>query len=186
MTISRMCVLVRASLLEIVGEEDSKPLLAHLSVDVLWSLAELRVKLADRYGNVSASGLMWQIGRSFFREYLVNLKDGDGLLLPDLRFLPFRRKAQAGLAILAREFSGVDQQQVTASSRGGLYLWRIENCLDCNHPRIKDNDCSFYLGFLQEYLAWIGGGRAYIVEEKECISRGANACLISINLDPVE
>ncbi len=123
---------------------------------------------------------------SFFREYLFSLKDGLGLMLPDLRFLPFKRKAQAGLAILAEEFSGLDHQQVTTLIRDDSYFWQIENCLDCNDPVIQNTICSFYLGFLQEYLAWIGSGRAFVVDEKECISRGANACLIRIDPEPVE
>jgi predicted hydrocarbon binding protein len=83
-------------------------------------------------------------------------------------------------------FSKLHSQRITTSTKDDIHYWRIESCVECQGAHMDPGMCSFYLGFAQEFLAWIGSGKAFLVDEVECISRGANACLIEIDLTPVE
>ena len=179
-------MMLHSALLEIVGPEASASMLSQFSVRNSWPLAELRTQIMERFGARSGVGLLWRIGRSYFRDYLTNLEETSELLQPEQRFLPFKRKASEGLVILAKMFSEIDSQRVTTSTKDGIYYWRIESCLECMGNDFDPSMCSFYLGFAQEFLAWIGSGKAFLVDEVECISRGAGACLIQIDPTPVE
>jgi len=186
MTIDRMRMMLHSALMEITGQEASASMLSQLSEPNSWPLAELRAHLMERYGARSGAGLLWRIGRTYFREYLTSLEEDNALIQQDQRFLPFKRKAAEGLIILGAMLSEIHSQRITTSTKDGIHYWRIESCLECQSGHVDPGMCSFYLGFAQEFLAWIGGGKTFLVDELECISRGAQACLIVIDPTPIE
>jgi predicted hydrocarbon binding protein len=185
MTVDRMSSLLQTCLVEVMGETNTG-WVDSLPDNSSSLLAVSRQRITAIHGLNGAAGILWRVGRAFFREYLLQLEDNREILRSDQRFLPFRRKVESGLAILAESFSGIGSQQIHAASEDGMLFWRIESCLDCM-GRIDDSGiCSFYLGLVQEYLSWTGGGKAFLVEEMECKSRGAAACILRIDPRPVE
>jgi len=185
MTVDRMSSLLQTCLVEIMGETNTD------WVDSIFEnpnslLRLIRQRITAIHGVTGASGILWRVGRAFFREYLLLLDEDSEILRPDQRFLPFRRKVESGLAILAETFSGMESQQIHATNDDEILYWRIESCLDCSGRNGDSGICSFYLGLVQEYLSWTGGGKAYLVDEVECISRGAAACILRVDPRPVE
>ncbi len=115
-------MMLHSALMEIVGPEASASMLSQLSEPNSWPLAKLRAHLMDRYGARSGAGLLWRIGRTYFREYLTNLEDDCGLLQAEQRYLPFKRKAAEGLAILGKMFSEIGSQRIHDLNEGRYSL----------------------------------------------------------------
>lgn len=179
-----MSSLLRIALAEILGKAQSGWMDSlEDGPDLLFRIQQA---LQSHYGADGANGILWRVGRSFYREYLLQLDDGQGILRSDLRFLPFRKKIHAGLAILAETFSGIDGQHIEVTWKDGRYFWRIQECIQCRNQTDTQWKCSFFLGLVQEYISWIGGGKSFLVDEEECISRGAATCILRIDPRPVE
>lgn len=145
--------------------------------------ADVRKKLDEMYGKVGASGVAICSGRAAFKYLLENDGKEIGFESPDFRFLPIRVKVRRGLELMAGWFE--KNYGVKASVRSGEREFRVD-VFDSAEGESNTNLCDFTAGLLQGFLAWISGGKFYVVRETECRASGAEKCSFSVGKKPLE
>jgi predicted hydrocarbon binding protein len=148
-------------------------------------ISRLQATLEKLYGTQCGQGLALRSGRVFFnslqREFgaQIGLKDNEFLLLPQVK------KLQRGLQMLASTFNRYSDQQVRLVD-GEQLAWVVDRCPLCWQRHTHAPDCHLMVGFIQEAMYWISGGRQFHVEEKTCLAAGDPSCTLTIDRVPIE
>lgn len=87
-----------------------------------------------------------------------------------------------GLNKLGEVFSALPDQQVVIRDEGGSYLWQVNACAGCRTGR----GCQFFAGMLQEYMAWLGGGKVYLVDQITCCTEPNGICQFRLQGTPLD
>ncbi len=145
--------------------------------------ADVLKQMHEMYGKAGTSGVAICSGRAAFK-YLLE-KDGReiGFENPDFRFLPIRVKVRRGLELMASWFE--KNYGVKASVHSGEGEFRVD-VNDAAGGKSGTTLCDFTTGLLQGFLAWISGGKFYVVCETECRANGAEKCSFSVGKNPLE
>jgi hypothetical protein len=175
--------ILRNSILEILGEKQAAELFnSQFSPNP--NIAETHSRLVEMLGNPSALGVEQRIGQAGFRYFLAQMGYELGLFLPSLKLLPTEQKTIKGFSILTDFYQKVNNEKVVFTETDLEYHLIItketENTLKQYHG------CRFLIGFIQEYMAWVGSGRIFLVVESECRSNGHKNCIYNINKMPFE
>lgn len=146
----------------------------------------VRKQMDKVYGKQSARGLAICSGRAAFK-YLLE-KDGRSIGFEDVdyHFLPIRLKVKKGLEMLAKWVERTYAVSVTIHS--GSTDFEVE-MKSQNGERTPANDvcmCDFISGLLQEFLAWVSGGKFYPVHETLCRGAGDSLCNIQVSRQPLD
>ncbi len=142
--------------------------------------------LEGLYGARGGRGIALRAGRSSFK-YILRLH-GARLGLTDLNFrlLPAPVRLKTGMTSLAGLLSENGLQKAGFFEEEGAWFWRVEDCVLCRGRKSSEPVCAFYVGLLQEFLAWASGGRVYSVREVECKAMGKPACLFRVDQKPLD
>lgn len=145
--------------------------------------SDVRRKMDEMYGEAGACGVAICSGRAAFK-YLLE-KDGKaiGFENPDFRFLPIRVKVRKGLELMARWFEINYGVKTSLHSAEGEFQIDVK---DSSGGSSSTTLCDFTSGLLQGLLAWISGGKFYVVRETECRASGAEKCSFSVGKNPLE
>jgi predicted hydrocarbon binding protein len=173
------------SLMEVLGDRDYHLLTAHISENLPFPLAECYHLAIRMYGGKSAAGIFHRAGRAGFCRLIMNLGVEAGLVENEYKLLPMRKKVIRGLNLLASVFELVPGQEIQVENSGDYFYWKVSGCTHCQTTTPVDG-CSYYIGLLQEYMAWLGSGRVYWVDEIECRSTRDSQCVFRINQSPIE
>ena len=189
-----------SSIEEIVGRKDYLAILNAASLPELIDAAppknlekqfpferinQIQTALEQQYGTQCGQGLSLRIGRAFFNLTLREFGPEVGLSNSAFRLLPLKKKVKAGLESLAEIFNHYSDQHVSVSENGNLY-WIVEQCPVCCGKRTPYKNCSLTIGFLQEAMYWITGGRQFHIEEQQCQGVGDPTCTFCIDEKPIE
>ena len=173
---------IRDGAAEIFSELESQKLFT--AAPGQFSLEQFQNSLIQAHGILSARGILVRCGRAAFYTLLKNQGPGQGLLSKDFRFLPARKKISQGLVYLAESLSEIYAAQVSTSENDEAWWLRGRDCPFCQTtPSLS---CYFTIGILQEFMQWATAGRIYRVTEVSCPTRGAEACEIRIDRQPLE
>lgn len=143
-------------------------------------------QMEKTYGVAGARGLAQRIGRAGFKYWINHFGDQAGVHTPEFRLLPAPRRIATGLSILAQVL-GAECDDTISIIDGELYwLWRSERCPVCQDHTSPDPCCYLVVGLLQEFTAWAGGGRFYMVTETACRSNGEPVCEYRIDKKPLD
>jgi predicted hydrocarbon binding protein len=148
-------------------------------------IARFQAVLVRSSGERAGRGLSHQIGRSFSKYLLQDLGVELGLESFDFRLLPSRKRIRTGLDLFARAFNENTDQKVRLVEGNGRLLWSVDPCPFCLQTVDGQAYCDWTVGFLQEALSWLSGGKYYKVTEEKCIARGAGKCTIGIDPTPL-
>ena len=145
--------------------------------------ADVLNQMDEMYGKAGTSGVAICSGRAAFK-YLLE-KDGReiGFESLDFRFLPIRVKVRRGLELMAGWFE--KNYGVKASVRSGEGEFHVD-VSDAEEGKSSATLCDFTTGLLQGFLAWMSGGKFYVVRETECRASGADKCSFSVGKNPLE
>ena len=148
-------------------------------------ISHLQAGLENAYGDLAGRGLALRVGRASLRYRLREF--GRELCLTDLSFRlqPLQTKLKTGIEAIAAVFNNYTDQQVYLEREEKSIIWQIKRCPFCWERQAEDPCCHLEVGFLQEALFWISGGKHFEVEEKKCIACGDSMCTININRTPV-
>ena len=149
------------------------------------NINRIQTALEQLYGTQCGQGLSLRVGRAFFNFTLREFGPQVGLSDSAFRLLPLKKKIKAGLELLAEIFNRYSDQQVSVSENGNLY-WTIEHCPICWGKKNQFKTCSLMIGFLQEAMYWITGGRQFHIEEQQCHAIGDPTCTFCIDEKPIE
>jgi predicted hydrocarbon binding protein len=148
-------------------------------------ISDLLVGLENSYGPQAGRGLALRVGRSCLKYDLREF--ARELCLTDLAFrlLPLQTKLSSGTEAFAALFNNHTDQQVRLDKDEKHIFWHIQRCPFCWERQSEGPCCHLEVGFLQEAVYWISGGKYFEVEEKKCIACGDSVCTIYINRTPV-
>lgn len=166
------------SLIEVVGEEAFQEIKNAAGSESLFPLAEWYGAAVERFGANAAAGIFHRAGRGGFVLLLIQWGEEAGFSKNEFKLLPMQKKILTGLGLLGEVFSFVDGQKVAASGDEAYFYWRVKGS--------TGSGCRYYSGLLQEYMAWLGGGKVFWVEEIDCVHDGAEECVFRISKKPLE
>ncbi len=149
-------------------------------------ITALAQALEEVYGPQGARGIALRSGRSTFCYFLKNFGEETGFNELDFRLLPPRRRVYAGLKRLAEVIGGEVGQTINVQTEEKAWQVQIDACPECWQQQSKDAVCYFSVGFLQEFLSWLSGGRVYLIEETACRAKGDPACVLRIDQKPLD
>ncbi|MGB9521318.1 MAG: hypothetical protein ACPL6F_01045 [Anaerolineales bacterium] len=115
------------------------------------------------YGEQSSRGLILRSGRTWFNRLYHQPSPSLGLSSLEFITLPKKLKQHRGAQILAGYFSRYTDWQIKTSVEGAFVVWQLETSSNENNAFLK---CfmDLFLGFWQEALYWISGGKTYIFD----------------------
>lgn len=149
------------------------------------NICEVQSAIEDNYGVQCGQGILLRIGRAFFNFILRDFSPQIGFTDPSFRFLPMRKKIKAGLERLAVMYNQFLDQPVCIKEED-QYYWVMERCPLCWNKRSSQKSCAFMVGFLQEAMYWLSGGRQFRVEEIDWAATGNLTCTMQIKKQPYE
>ena len=136
------------------------------------------VSTASLFGKRGGQGIILQIGRVFFKNYLRTFGFDLGMMDQNFRMLPKGKRIRQGLDILSREFSvkdGFSYSVIDDSTKWYLKIEYYDPDLE-----LKSYYESFLIGLLQEFLSWTSGGKYYPIKVAEELTSDPSQSIIWI------
>jgi predicted hydrocarbon binding protein len=149
------------------------------------TISTLLNNLEHAYGPQGGRGTALRIGRACFQHSLRNMDVIKAITDKGFRFLPLTTKLPAAAHTFADMFNNQTDQRVRVEEKEHQLLWHIERCPLCWGRQAEEPVCYLAVGFAQESLYWLSGGKIFNVEETACIARGDTACSILIDRLPI-
>jgi predicted hydrocarbon binding protein len=149
------------------------------------NIGQLQVAIEHAYGLQGGRGLSQRVGRACFKYSLRQF--GPGLGVTDLSFhlLPFPSKLKVGSEALTIYFNHFFDQQINFDMDETHIHLHFESCPLSGSKQFDGPCCAFFVGFLQEALYWVSGGKFFLINEKNCIAHGDTECTIVIDKTPI-
>ena len=130
------------------------------------------------YGENGIRGAALRTGRSFFQEFFQKYGVKSGLNSLEYRMKPLKKRILSGLETLSTLLADTTGLVINIRDDEHQWLWILEKgewCGDANGGGVPISE--FTTGFLQAYLSWASGGKAYPIEKTTEIG---TACVIKI------
>ncbi len=144
-------------------------------------LLHVHEMMEKEYGQAAAQGLALRVGRAGFRKGLKRWGDEAGLMDVSFRLLPSGKRIWTGLTRIAEALGEKTGLPVQVGRAEGKWTMRFERDRLSLAPL-----CHLIAGTLQEFTSWAGSGRVYRVCEVECAADGAEHCLFTIDMKPLD
>ena len=151
----------------------------------LKQISHLQAGLESAYGTRVGRGLAMRIGRVCFKHSLVEFGSELGFSDLSFRLLPLQAKIKNSNEAFAALLNTITDQQVRLLIDEKSITWQIEHCPLCRERHSEVPCCHLAVGWLQEALFWVSGGKCFQVEEQKCIASGDSACTIVIDRAPL-
>lgn len=167
-----------ASFEEILGREEFQLVLHQAQLDSyryayppqnlentfpLHDLKKLFNTISQLYGERSSRGLIFRAGRAWFNRLYHQQSPALGFGSLEFITLPRKLKHQRSAQMLARYFSRFGDWHFQTGLDGAFVIWQLDCPLDDN-PAVAVNFMDLFLGFWQEALYWLSGGKTYVFE----------------------
>ncbi len=178
---------------EVLGEEGLHCLLKAADLAVTAGDKAVRVPTPSRYlecleqvyGPQSGRGISRRIGRACLPYGLREFGGSLGVTGSSFRLLPLPAKLTTFAGALAELLHAHTGQRITVEQTDGQLLWHSEGCPLCSQRHTSDPACHLAVGFAEEALYWLSGGKIFLVEEIACIARGDPRCTLRIDEAPI-
>lgn len=181
---SQLNDILHLALIEILGEKQTQEFLGQGGSTAI-PLANLHEQLKKAYGISSSKGIEHRVGEACFRHFLKNLGVEMGFFTSDFKLFPINKKVMNGINTLSEIYRRNFNDTIQLMDVGPTYQLKVGN----NHSPMDQtayNGCDIMAGFIKEFMAWVGNGKVYEVNEKECRGKGNGYCIISIGKVPLD
>lgn len=175
-----------AKVLELVRMSQVSPSKKQIQIGNGIDLRPLESALDSIYGNQVGAGIAFRVGTVSFKYFLSVYGEKLGFFDINFRLLPINQKILEGLAKIGSEIHSSFGLKSTIRDQETNFAVEIKNCFECNGEKASQPTCHFIAGFLQEYMAWIGGGRFFSVKESSCMASGASCCTFELSKRPID
>jgi bacteriochlorophyll 4-vinyl reductase len=142
--------------------------------------------LETLYGSQVGAGIAYRAGRVSFKYFLAVFGAKLGFSDLDFRLLPLNKRKMEGLFRISKEMFTAYGMESTIRDEKTWIAVEIQNCVECKGEKSLHPSCHFVAGFLQEYLAWMGGGRFFAVQETTCRANGGSSCTFELSKQPLD
>lgn len=150
--------------------------------DRLANLSAFFSALENVFGRSGGHGLAQRGGRIFFERLSHQPEIHAAFSEMTGEMLPVSARILKGLEILAKSVSTQSGANIHTYEDEQNWYWQVDDYPCCSGKRPEESGGRLFLiGLLQEYTAWITGGRFFDVAEIECPASQTDACLIRIN-----
>lgn len=181
---SRLNNILHISLLEILGETQTQEFLGQ-NYEIPVSPSTLHNSLVNTFGALSSSGIEHRIGQAFFRHFIKWMGSDLGFFQSSYKLLPVKNKIIIGFKILSDLYARIFEDKLRIAEDESGYQLQVGNEFPPS-DRITYYGCNFIIGFLKEFMSWMGNGKVYAVNEKECRIKGSAFCIFIIGKVPLE
>ena len=146
---------------------------------------QFQAALENYYGPQGGRGLALRIGRASFQHGLREYGKLIGLTDLGFRLMPLSARLKIGTNTVADIINKNTDIHIQIDDNGKQILWQIERCPFCWERKTDSCVCQMAIGFLQEALYWVSGGKIFNVEETHCMSQGDDTCTFVIDKTPL-
>lgn len=138
------------------------------------------------YGLRGARVLLGRAGRVGFQRGISDFTDRLGVAGNAMQYIPLGIKAPLFLKAIARNYTEISDRASESHEEGDHYVFTNLRCPVCWGRRMEKPGCHVTLGFLQEAMRWISGGKEFSVVQTSCVGAGGENCSFQISRQPVE
>jgi predicted hydrocarbon binding protein len=150
------------------------------------AVGRIQQALDRLYGQRAGHGLALRTGRAGFKHALREFGPMLGMTELSYRLLPLHMKLKSGLERTAELFNRHTDQTVHLEETPEAYRFHMDLCPLCWGRRLDQPGCHLAVGFFQEGLTWVSGGKDFLVEETACAACGDAACVLRIVRQPLD
>jgi hypothetical protein len=148
--------------------------------------AKLNQGLSEMYGPRGGRRLGLLAGRSFLTHGLNEFGPLAGINDLARRTAPLQIKLRDGLALVARLFSQIGDQNAWLEEQEMQFNYHVEQCPVCWGRTADKPICFFTVGFLQEVSYRLSDGCDFRVQETSCTAMGESSCVFRIDREPIK
>jgi hypothetical protein len=152
----------------------------------LGQVSRIQGALEEIYGLHGSQGVALRCGQVSFQYGLLEFGEQSGCTSLEFRLLPFNTRLRVGAELLAKILNENTDQKVQVIDQEERLVWNVEHCQVCLGRHTENASCHLTVGFLQESLFWISGGKFFCVEETHCIAKGDPTCTIVVHKKPLD
>jgi predicted hydrocarbon binding protein len=175
-----------AAVLELVRLTQVPSTEAQIKIGNGMGFRPLESALESIYGNQVGAGIAFRAGRVSFKYFLSVFGNKLGFSDMNFRLLPVNQRKLEGLSRISAEMLSSYGLRSNIKDQHNSFSVEIENCFECQAELSRQPSCHFILGFLQEYMAWIGGGRFFSVKESSCLANGGTCCTFDLSKQSID
>ncbi len=175
-------VLNLADLSEVVGSLPEASFDRQFGFD---RLSRIMLCIERYFGPRAGRGIALRLGRACFKRALRAYGPRLGVNDMSFRLLPLSTKLNKSSEVFANMVNKHTDQEIYLEEGDDKIWWHIEHCPICWQRKTESPACHLAVGFLQEALYWVSGGKSFRVEETACIAQGNPVCTIEINKVPL-
>jgi predicted hydrocarbon binding protein len=154
--------------------------------EICKEMTTLHLALEAIYGRQGGQGVALRAGR--IAAHLIYRKYGEemGIKNTNFRLQPMMVRIGSGLKRLAVTLSGLLSNRIETHVDDVALFWIVSTCPICYQRQTEAKSCHFLVGMLQEFMSMISIGKVFNVEEIDCQSMGATACVFRIDKQALE
>ncbi|MCC6147459.1 MAG: hypothetical protein IT308_07820 [Anaerolineaceae bacterium] len=142
--------------------------------------------LEQVFGVRAGEGIALRGGRNSFLYLTRTTELGTTFSAMMKRLLPASARIKNGLEILAGSVAQETGLEVEVIEKAEHWNWQMPDCFSASSSGGQNVARYFLIGLLEEFTAWVSGGRHFNISEGEGGSAGAGVCLIQINKQPMD
>jgi len=141
--------------------------------------------LEEMYGPRGGRSLALRAGRASFAQGLRHFGALAGAGDLAFKVLPLGTKLKIGIPAMAKIFSQVSDQKSTVVESATEFTYTMRPCPVCWGRKSDKPMCHAGAGLLAEGLRWVSGGHEFRVQESACVGCGDEACVLSVQKEPL-
>lgn len=181
---SQLNDILHLALIEILGEKKTMDLLGQDGSTFI-SLTILHEQLIKVYGISSSKGIEHRVGEACFRHFLKRMGFKMGFFRSAFKLFPIKDKVLTGIHTMSEVYGRNFDDRIEFSDNGTTYELKIGKDHTPLEPTVYKG-CDIMSGFIKEFMAWVGNGKVYEVDENECRSKGDVYCILNISKVPLD
>ncbi|MHC1785437.1 MAG: hypothetical protein AB9891_22260 [Anaerolineaceae bacterium] len=150
------------------------------------SLDQVQVAMEKKFDKKELQGLLVRVGRASCKFFVKQYGPGMQVTSTEYRLLPSKKRLAKGLNAAAGLCSELFKKEISVVDEGDHWIWQETDSPSPSCAHLAGQDCFFMIGLLQEYLAWLSGGKAFSVNQTGKAGLADNACCLTISKQPIE
>ena len=166
-TIDRLAEYRKSGLIEILGKD---------------GIAPFTLQMEQAPSDPFVHGIMIRAGRAGFHHWLNNEGDSFAQADPDFQVAPVNKKIFSGFQSICGLFSAQDKSNAVLNNH--TEAWELVFSGTLEKP-MTQLECSYLIGFFQEFASWAGMGKLYQARGKTSAS-SLDECSIFVKKEPIE
>jgi hypothetical protein len=149
-------------------------------------LGKVQSAMEKKFGKKELQGLLLRSGRASCKFFVKQYGAGMQVTSTEYRLLPSKKRLIKGLKAAASLYAELFNKEISVADEGDHWIWQENETLSASQSHLAGQDCFFTIGLLQEYLAWLSGGKAFSVKQTEKVGLTGGACCLAISKQPIE